>query len=247
MNLTNKVVLVTGGAQGIGKEIALHLAQLGAIVVVNYHKSNQNALSLMEEFQEKGYQGEAIQSDISIFQESENLIQQVVSKYGRIDILVNNAGITKDNLILRMSEQEFDDVIDVNLKGTWNCSKHALKYMVKQRAGKIINISSVVGITGNAGQSNYSASKAGIIGLTKSLALEMAKRNIQVNAVAPGFIETNMTISLPSDVVNYYKERIPLNRFGTPSDIAYVVAFLASSFADYITGQVIHVDGGLVM
>ncbi len=247
MNLKDKVALVTGGATGIGKQISLQLANAGATIIVNYNLSDVDAKSLVKEINNNGGRAECIQSNVSSFQDCEKLINNIVEKYGKIDILVNNAGITADTLILRMTEEEFDRVIKVNLKGTWSCCKHAIKHMVKQRSGKIINISSISGIVGNAGQTNYSASKAGIIGLTKSLAREVAKRGICVNAVAPGFIKTKMTDVLSKDIVEEYVKSIPVNRMGEPEDVANLVVFLASDLANYITGQVVNVDGGLVM
>lgn len=247
MNFNGKVAVITGGATGIGREIAKTLASLGAKVVVNYNSSANSALELVEELKGLGKEASCVQANVANFNEAKKLIDFAVETYDRIDILVNNAGITADTLILRMAEQDFDKVIDVNLKGTWNCCKHATKYMSKQREGKIINISSVVGVIGNAGQTNYSASKAGVIGLTKSLARELSKRNINCNAVAPGFIKTKMTEVLSEDLINQMKINIPLSRLGEPSDVANVVAFLCSDLAAYITGQVINVDGGMVM
>lgn len=247
MNLEGKVAVVTGGATGIGSEIVRKLASLGAAVVINYNSSSTKATELVNDLLSKGLKADCIQANVSSFEESQKLIDFTVEKFGRIDILVNNAGVTADNLIMRMSESDFDKVISVNLKGSWNCCKHASKYMTKQREGKIINISSVVAIMGNAGQSNYCASKAGIIGLTKSLARELAKRNICVNAIAPGFIKTKMTDVLNDSVVEQIASNIPLSRLGAPEDIANVVAFLSSNLSNYITGQVINVDGGLVM
>jgi|SRR5690554_1799534 len=244
MDLTNKVALVTGGASGIGREISKKLASLGANIVVNYNSSSDMAERLVKELGNNAY---AVQANIANYNESEKLIKETVNKYGKIDILVNNAGITRDTLILRMKEDDFDKVINVNLKGTWNCCKHVAKLMSKQRSGKIINISSVVGIMGNIGQTNYSSSKAGVIGLTKSLARELAKRNVCVNAVSPGFIETKMTESLSDDVKKVYMANIPLGRLGKAKDVANLVAFLSSDVSDYITGQVINCDGGLLM
>ena len=235
------------GATGIGRDISLKLASLGATIIINYNSSRTKADELIEELKSKGQHADAYQANIASFEESEALFNYVIEKYGRIDILVNNAGITKDTLLLRMKEEEFDAVVDINLKGTWNCCKHAAKYMSKQRSGKIVNISSVVGLIGNVGQTNYCASKAGVIGLTKSLARELSKRNINVNAVAPGFIQTKMTESLSEDIVKHYQANIPLGRLGEGSDVANLVAFLSSDLANYITGQVINVCGGLVM
>lgn len=247
MNLTNKVAVVTGGATGIGREISLKLASLGAIVVVNYNSSAQAASDLVTEIQANNGTANLIQANVSKLDEAQKLIDFAVEQYGKIDILVNNAGITADTFIIKMKEEEFDKVIEVNLKGTWNCCKHAARYMQKQRFGKIINISSVVGLIGNIGQTNYCASKAGVIGLTKALAREVAKRGVCVNAIAPGFIETKMTEQLPKELVEQYSANIPLARLGQPSDVANLVAFLSSDMSDYITGQVINVDGGMVM
>lgn len=247
MNLQNKVAIVTGGATGIGREIVIKLANLGAKVVINYNSSAEKSLELVNELTSQGLFAECIQANVSDYSQAQKLIDYVIEKHGRLDILVNNAGITADNLILRMEEEDFDKVINVNLKGTWNCCKHASKYLTKQREGKIINIASVVGIIGNAGQTNYCASKAGVIGLTKSLARELAKRNICVNAVAPGFIKTKMTDVLNSNIVEQISANIPLARLGEATDVANLVAFLASDLSNYITGQVINVDGGMVM
>jgi 3-oxoacyl-[acyl-carrier protein] reductase len=247
MKLNDKVAIVTGGATGIGRAITLKLASLGATVVINYNSSSQKAEQLVEEISSNGGKAKAFQANIADFNQAEGLIKQTVEAFGKVDILVNNAGITKDTLILRMKEQDFDSVIDVNLKGTWNCCKHAAKVMSKARQGKIVNISSVVGLIGNAGQTNYCASKAGVIGLTKSLARELAKRGVNVNAVAPGFIETKMTESLSDEIKKEYSKNIPLSRLGQGTDIANAVSFLVSDLANYITGQVLNVDGGLVM
>ncbi len=247
MDLTNKIAIVTGGATGIGRAISLNLASLGATVVINYHSSSQKAENLVEEIKSMGKEAFCMKANVANFSEAKNLIDTTIDKYGKVDILVNNAGITMDTLILRMKEEEFDKVIDVNLKGTWNCCKHVSKQMSKQRAGKIINISSIVGIIGNVGQTNYCASKAGVIGLTKSLARELAKRNVCVNVVAPGFIETKMTENLSDNIKNEYIRNIPLGRLGQPEDIANLVAFLSSHLSNYITGQVINCDGGIVM
>ena len=247
MDLQGKVAIVTGGAVGIGRAISLKLASLGATVVVNYNSSATAALNLINELQEKGHQADSLKADISCFNEAEGLFAYTVEKYGQVDILVNNAGINIDTLILRMSEEDFDKVINVNLKGTWNCCKHAAKIMSKNRKGKIINISSVVGLIGNAGQTNYCASKAGIIGLTKALARELAKRNVCVNAVAPGFIDTQMTQQINPQYIEQIMANIPMGKQGEGEDVANVVAFLASELSNYITGQVINVDGGMVM
>ena len=247
MDLSGKIALVTGAGRGIGRQIALTLAGYGATVIVNYNGSKEKAENVVDEIIKSGGKAEAYKCNVASFDEVKEMMEYVVKTYGRIDILVNNAGITKDNLLLRMSEQEFDDVIDVNLKGTWNCMKHATKIMMKQRYGRIISMSSVVGVMGNAGQVNYSASKAGIIGMTMSLAREVGSRGITVNAVAPGFIQTAMTDVLPEDIKESMAKQIPLGTFGQVSDIANTVVFLASDDARYITGQTIHVDGGMAM
>ena len=245
--LTGKIALVTGAARGIGKEIALTLAGSGATVIVNYNGSKERAEAVVSEIKENGGEAEAIQCNVADFEASETMIKDVLAKYGKVDILVNNAGITKDNLIMRMSEADYDAVLDTNLKGAFNMIRHLSRAFLKQRSGKIINISSVSGVMGNAGQSNYSASKAGLIGLTKSVARELASRNVCVNAVAPGFIATEMTEVLSEDYMNKMKEMIPLGKLGNTKDIANMVLFLAGNQSDYITGQVIHVDGGMVM
>ena len=245
--LTGKVAVVTGASRGIGREIAKTLAAEGAAVVVNYNGSEQRAAEVVKEIQEAGGKAEAIQCDVSDFEKAGELMDHVIKTYGRVDILVNNAGITRDGLLMRMSEEDFDKVVTTNLKGAFNCMKHISRQMIKQRSGRIINISSVSGVAGNAGQANYSASKAGLIGLTKSVAREMASRGITVNAVAPGFIDTEMTQVLSDKVKEAAKEQIPMKRFGATKDIANTVAFLASDEAGYITGQVISVDGGMAM
>ena len=245
--LKGKCAVVTGASRGIGKAIALKLAGLGANVVLNYRSSEKEALEVENEIKNMGVDVISVKADISKLNEVENLINTAKEKFGCIDIMVNNAGITKDNLILRMKEEEFDSVIDVNLKGVFNCLKSITPVMVRQKHGKIINISSVVGISGNAGQVNYAASKAGIIGMTKSLAKEIGSRGVNVNAVAPGFIDTEMTQCVGDKVKEEAKKNIPLKRFGQADDVADVVAFLAGSESDYITGQVIHVDGGMLM
>lgn len=247
MNLIGKIAIVTGGATGIGRGITKKLAMLGATVVINYNSSYGASEEIKAELAAGGYTVDCIKANIADYLEAEKLINYTVEKYGRVDILVNNAGITKDNLIIRMNEEDFDKVIEVNLKGTWNTSKHVSKIMMKQRYGKIINIASVVALIGNAGQSNYCASKAGIIGMTKSLARELSKRNINVNAVAPGFIQTKMTDVLDESVVTQIASNIPMARLGEVTDVANAVAFLASDLSNYITGQVLNVDGGLVM
>ncbi|MGV2641450.1 3-oxoacyl-[acyl-carrier-protein] reductase [Clostridium perfringens] len=245
--LKDKVAIVTGGTRGIGRAIALKLADHGANIVINYRNSDKEAEELKAILEEKGVKVLTVKCDISNFEDSKNLMDKCKEVFGKIDILVNNAGITKDTLIMRMKEEDFDNVIDVNLKGTFNCAKHVSAIMLKQRFGKIINMTSVVGIAGNAGQVNYAASKAGVIGLTKSLAKELGSRGITVNAVAPGFINTDMTASLSEKVKEEASKNIPLKRLGDPEDVANLVGFLASDAANYITGQVINVDGGMVM
>ncbi|MDY2581730.1 MAG: 3-oxoacyl-[acyl-carrier-protein] reductase [Clostridium perfringens] len=245
--LKDKVAIVTGGTRGIGRAIALKLADQGANIVINYRNSDKEAEELKAILEEKGVKVLTVKCDISNFEDSKNLMDKCKEVFGKIDILVNNAGITKDTLIMRMKEEDFDNVIDVNLKGTFNCAKHASAIMLKQRFGKIINMTSVVGIAGNAGQVNYAASKAGVIGLTKSLAKELGSRGITINAVAPGFINTDMTASLSEKVKEEASKNIPLKRLGDPEDVANLVGFLASDAANYITGQVINVDGGMVM
>ncbi|HYE80534.1 MAG TPA: 3-oxoacyl-[acyl-carrier-protein] reductase [Clostridia bacterium] len=247
MQLKGKNALVTGGSRGIGRAIALQLAAKGANVVVNYTSNREAALAVVRDIEAMGVSGMAVKADVFNVEEVENLVNEVLNTFGSIDILVNNAGITRDNLIIRMTEQDFDDVIKTNLKGAFICTKSVSKVMIKQKTGKIINVSSVVGIIGNAGQSNYAAAKAGLIGFTKSMAKELAKRGINVNAVAPGFIETDMTSKLPDKVKEEFISGIPLMRAGKPEDIAKVVLFLASEYSDYITGQVINIDGGMVM
>ena len=240
--LEGKVALVTGAGRGIGATIAETLAREGAFVVVNYRGSGQAAQELAEKIG-----GVAMQCDVADFEACENMIKTMIETYGHLDILVNNAGITRDGLLMKMSEEEFDAVIDTNLKGAFNCIKHVSRQMLKQKGGRIINISSVSGVMGNAGQANYCASKAGVIGLTKSVAREIGSRGITVNAIAPGFIDTEMTAVLPDDVKKAMGEQIPLKRFGTTEDVAQAAVFLASDRAAYITGQVLCVDGGMAM
>ncbi len=245
--LIGKVALVTGASRGIGKAIALHLADAGADVVVNYAGSEVAASEVVAQIEAIGRSSFKIQADVGNTTQTEDMIKQVINKFGRIDILINNAGITKDNLLMRMKEEEFDQVIHTNLKGVFNCIKAVTRPMMKQRSGRIINISSVVGVLGNAGQANYVAAKAGVIGLTKSAARELATRGITVNAVAPGFIETDMTNNLGEDIKDQLITQIPLARLGKPEDIARVVRFLASEDSAYMTGQTIHIDGGMYM
>lgn len=245
--LSGKTAVVTGGSRGIGKAIALKLASLGANIVVNYRQGSEAVTEVISEIEKLGIKAIAVQADISSYEEAEKLIKAAVENFGSLDILINNAGITRDNLILRMKEEDFDKVIEVNLKGAFNCVKHASGIMVKQKSGKIVNVSSVVGLSGNAGQVNYAAAKAGIIGMTKSLARELASRGINVNAIAPGFIETNMTESLSDKIKEVSLSNIPLRRFGKGEDVAELVAFLCTGASDYITGQVINVDGGMLM
>ena len=245
--LTGKIAVVTGAARGIGRAIALALAEEGAEIVINYHHSEERSLAVKEEIEARGGKAAVMQCDVSDYESCERFVSAVAEMYGRIDIWVNNAGITKDQLLMRMSEEAFDEVIETNLKGTFQCMRFVSRVMVKQRCGRIINLSSVVGIAGNAGQVNYAASKAGVIGMTKSAAKELAGRGITVNAVAPGFIETEMTSVLSEKVQEQAKNQIPLGHFGTPEDVASAVVFLASEQAKYITGQVLQVDGGMVM
>lgn len=247
LNFEGKSVLVTGGSRGIGRAIAIAFAKNGADVAINYTSNEAAALEVSKEIEALGKTCKIIKCDVSDFENATKMVEDVVAEFGKIDILVNNAGITKDGLLMRMKEEDFDNVIDVNLKGTFNCAKHASAIMLKQRFGKIINMTSVVGIAGNAGQVNYAASKAGVIGLTKSLAKELGSRGITVNAVAPGFINTDMTASLSEKVKEEASKNIPLKRLGDPEDVANLVGFLASDAANYITGQVINVDGGMVM
>ncbi len=246
MEFKDCTVVITGGNTGIGKEIALAFGMAQANVVVNYIVNPEAAEDVVAHINNFGGKGKAVYGDVTKLEDCNNLVKDTTNEFGKIDIVINNSGITRDNLIVRMKEEDFDSVINVNLKGTWNMCKSVARHMSKNRYGRIINISSVVGIMGNAGQSNYVASKAGIIGLTKSLAKELGSRGVTVNAVAPGFIETKMTEVLPQEVKENYMTQIPLKRFGKPEDIANLCLFLASKKANYITGQVISVNGGMI-
>lgn len=243
----SKVAFITGGTRGIGREIAITLAENGFDIVVNYREQNDLLASLQEEIESKNVEFLSVQGDVSKYEDAERMIKEIIDKFARIDVLVNNAGITKDTLIMRMQKEDFENVVNVNLVGTFNITKNVVPYMMKQRDGRIINLSSVVGISGNAGQANYAASKAGIIGFTKSLAKEVGSRNILVNAVAPGFIETQMTDVLKLEIKEEIIKTIPLRRTGKTRDVANVVKFLASEDSSYITGQVIQIDGGMLM
>ena len=245
--LAGKVALVTGASRGIGKAIACKLAREGAKVIINYNGSKEKAEAVKSEIEAAGGQAEVYQCDVSDYTACETFIQTVIKEEGSLDILVNNAGITKDGLLMKMSEGDFDKVLDTNLKGAFNTIRFASRQMLKQKSGRIINMSSVVGVIGNAGQANYAASKAGVIGLTKAAARELASRGITVNAIAPGFIETDMTDVLSDKVKEASEAQIPLGHFGKPEDVAAAAAFLASEEARYITGQVLHVDGGMCM
>ena len=240
-----QVALITGATRGIGKEIALELAKNGFDIAVNYRGTIDE--DLKKEIEANNVRCEFVEADVSNFEQCESMIKETIEKYGRIDVLVNNAGITKDGLIMRMKKEDFEAVIDVNLVGTFNVTRNVIPYMLKQKSGRIINVSSVVGVAGNAGQTNYSASKAGVIGFTKSLAKEVASRNILVNAIAPGFIDTDMTKVLSDTVKEGINAQIPLKRMGSPKEVAKVVKFLASEDSSYVTGQVINIDGGMVM
>lgn len=245
--LTGKIALVTGASRGIGRQIAMTLAKEGAYVYVNYCGSKEQAEEAVRLIKEAGFSAQSIQCDVADFDAVEKMLKQIIEEQGRLDILVNNAGITKDNLLMKMSEEEFDRVLSTNLKGAFHTIRHASRYFIKQRSGKIVNISSVSGVLGNAGQANYSASKAGVIGLTKSAARELAVRGINVNAVAPGYIDTEMTAVLSDTVKEKTLSQIPLGRIGSVVDIAETVLFLVSDRAAYITGQVISVDGGMAI
>lgn len=245
--LQGKVALVTGASRGIGRAIALELARQGAKVAVNYAGSEAKANEVVEEIKNMGGEAFAIQADVSNAKAVDQMVKAVLERFERIDILVNNAGITRDNLLMRMKEEEWDDVMNINLKGVFNCTKAVTRPMMKQRYGRIVNIASIVGVSGNPGQANYVAAKAGVIGLTKTAARELASRNITVNAVAPGFITTDMTDRLSEELKAEMLKQIPLARFGEPEDVAKVVSFLVSDAASYMTGQTLHVDGGMVM
>ena len=246
MDLDGKVSIVTGGSRGIGKAICKKLAEEGSSVVM-ISRNPQTAAAALAEFKENNFKVTNFVADVSQLEEVDLVVKTVIRDFGKIDILVNNAGIAKDNLVLRMKNEEWDEVMAINLKGTFNCVKSVSRYMVKKRYGKIVNISSVVGLSGNIGQGNYSAAKAGIIGFTKTVAREFASRNITINAVAPGYIETDMTDNLLSGAKASFLENIPLKRSGTPKDVANLVHFLVSDEASYITGQTVNVDGGMVM
>ncbi|MFJ7929409.1 3-oxoacyl-[acyl-carrier-protein] reductase [Peribacillus sp. NPDC096622] len=247
MILEGKKALVTGASRGIGREVALELARQGADVAINYSGSEAKANEVVDEIKALGRKAFAIQCDVANSESVTNMIKEVVEQFDRVDILVNNAGITRDNLLMRMKEDEWDSVINTNLKGVFLCTKAVTRQMMKQRSGRIINMASIVGVSGNAGQANYVAAKAGVIGLTKTTAKELASRGITVNAIAPGFISTDMTGELPEDVQKAMLDQIPLARFGDPKDIAAVASFLASDASKYMTGQTLHVDGGMVM
>lgn len=244
--LEGKTAIITGATRGIGKGIALKLAEHGANVAFTYVSSEEKALAIEKELIALGVKAKAYKSDASVMSDAEALVKDVNATFGGIDILVNNAGITKDNLLMRMSEEDFDRVMEVNLKSVFNMTKSVQRTMLKQRSGSIINMTSVVGVKGNAGQSNYAASKAGVIGFTKSIAQELGSRNIRCNAIAPGFIETEMTEKLDEQVIADWRNTIPLKRGGTPEDVANVTAFLASNMSAYVTGQVLHVCGGML-
>ena len=243
----NKVVLITGATRGIGQHVAIEFAKEGYNIAANCRKKTESLNKMKQELEKFGVKVIFVEADVSNFEECENMVKEIIKNFGTIDVLVNNAGITKDALLMRMKKEDFESVIDINLKGTFNVTKNVIPYMIKQKSGRIINVSSVVGVSGNAGQTNYSASKAGIIGFTKSLAKEVASRNILVNAVAPGFIATDMTKVLPDNIKENINAQIPLKRMGTVEEVAKVIKFLSSKDSSYITGQVIHIDGGMLM
>ena len=245
--LEGKVAIITGASRGIGSGIAKVFAEQGAQVAFTYSSSAESALALEKELLAFGSKAKGYQSNAANFEEAQKLVDDVLAEFGTVDILINNAGITKDNLLMRMSEEDFDKVIEINLKSVFNMTKAVQKVMLKNRAGSIVNMSSVVGVKGNAGQANYAASKAGMIGFTKSIALELGSRNIRCNAIAPGFIETEMTAKLNEDVVKGWRDAIPLKRGGSPEDVANATVFLASDMSTYITGQTLHVCGGMLM
>ncbi len=247
MDFKEKTVIVTGASRGIGKAIALKMGELGANVVINYSRDEKGAKAVLDELTKMGSKGIIVKSNVTSTDEVDDMIDKTIDTFGHIHVLVNNAGITRDSLLLRMKEEDWDSVLETNLKGVFNCTKAVTRHMMKARQGVIINISSVIGITGNAGQSNYAAAKAGIIGFSKSMAKELAPRGIRVNVVAPGFIKTDMTDVLDDKIKQGILSNIPLKRYGTPDDIAQVVAFLASDYSSYITGQVINVDGGMII
>jgi len=247
MNLNNKVALITGASRGIGREIALELAKNGVNIGITYVSNDEKAKEVIDEIKSYGVKAVAIKANVSVEEEVLQMMKVMEEEFDTIDILVNNAGVTKDNLIIRMKEEDWDEVMNVNLKGTFLCTKAVSRIMMKKKYGKIINMTSVVGVMGNAGQGNYSASKAGVIGFTKSMAKELASRGIRVNAIAPGFIQTDMTDRLKDEIKEAMLKAVPLNSLGNPRDIANLAVFLASEKSDYITGQVINVDGGMVM
>ena len=246
MILENKVALITGASRGIGREVAIEMAKAGADIIINYIGDKALAEEVQTQVQSLGRKAIILEADVSNLQAIEQMLEQAVAEFSRVDILVNNAGITKDNLLARMKEEDWDAVLNINLKGIFNCTKSTLKYMMKQKYGRIVNVSSVVGVMGNAGQANYAASKAGVIGFTKSVALELGSRNIRCNAIAPGFIETEMTAALDEKTVQGWREGIPLKRGGQPEDVANACVFLGSEMSAYITGQTLNVCGGML-